>query len=95
MSLTLPPYVARVARSRESQAIDRDQRDLERLDRIQAILVQTAIAVAKEAFELEHPYRCYWPPALLADLAEHWGDIQREREHYKGALVIEDEDTPP
>ena len=95
MSLTLPKFPARVARSRESQAIDRDQRDLERLAHIEHAIVTTAVMLSPEAFDLEHPYRRFSPLDLLADLAACWGDIQRERENYKGALVIEDEDAPP
>ena len=95
MSLADPQFLTRHVRSREADAIDRDLRDAERLDAIEQIIVATVVMLGPDAFDLEHPCRRFSPLDLLADLASTWGDIQRERENYKGALVIEDEDAPP
>jgi hypothetical protein len=92
MSATYLAYPARLARSREAEAIDRDLRDGERLDEIEQIIVATVARLAPHAFDLEHPNRRFSPIDLLADLTAAWGDIQRERANYRGPLVLEDEE---
>lgn len=79
-----------MATERERAAIERDVRDITRLENLDLQLQATLQAIRRYAGPLEHPRRKWHPDDLIAELEAARHDIAAELEALKGPVVIED-----
>jgi len=79
-------------RSALERAIDRDMRDIERLDYIEVLIAETLDKLIPDLAPLEHPRRRWSPYELHDALIEQLHSLRLERHHYTGSVMVEDDD---